>query len=290
MKTSGISVKINKRKIDLTVQKIIGLAIALHGLGMFLIFLRKHHTNFGNYMFMVLEVDHAKAFAIERVTVSIFLILCFIILIYRRVFLLLPIFVYIFLEAWMGYIQGGYHFSEFTMGAHALRYLAPVALLVLVLPDNVSLHLNRQKISSWILRIGLAVVFITHGVECLQQNPRFIDLLIGSSYNLLGEYIPEEVALHIMTIIGWVDVLVALLVLLKPHKTLLMWLCFWATITAFSRMTSFGSGAYTEVLLRASHILAPVALWLLLSELERQRKYFNHFVPSRSKQFLYDSK
>lgn len=273
MKTSGISVKVDQRKMNVTVQKIIGLAIALHGLGLFLIFFRKHHTNFGNYMFMVLEVDHAKAFAIERITVSIFLALCLVNLIYRRVFLLLPILVYIFMEAWMGYVQGGYHFSEFTMGAHALRYLAPIALLVLVLPDSVSLYFNRTKISSWILRIGLAVVFLTHGIECLQQNPRFIDLLIGSSYNLSGVYITEELALHIMTFIGWVDVLVALLVLFKPHKTLLMWLCFWATITAFSRMTSLGSGAYTEVLLRASHILAPVAVWLLLSKLEIQRRY-----------------
>lgn len=272
MKVSKSSGKTAGRNSNVLTQKILGLAIVLHALGLFLIFFRKHHTHFGNYLFSVLEIDPTRAFAIEKITISVFIILCVINLIYTRAVLLIPIFAYIFFEAWAGYVQGGYHFSEWTLGAHALRYLAPVALLFLVIPGNYPLRFDREKIASWVLRIALAVVFITHGAECIQQNPRFIDLLIGSIHNFFGIYITEATALQIMTVIGWTDVAVALLVLVKPHRKLLAWLCFWATITAFSRMTSLGIGAYTEVLLRASHILAPVAVWLLLYKTESQKK------------------
>src|SRR3546814_7171694 len=94
-------------------------------------------------------------------------------------------------------------------------------------------------------------------------NPQFIDFIIGSANNILGVRWTEATALQIMRIIGWVDIIVAIAVLLKPHKYLLAWLLFWSTITAFSRMTSLGTGAYTEVLMRASHILAPLAVYML---------------------------
>lgn len=263
MKISAIQDVVGNRKSREMGQRILGLAILLHALGLLVLFFRMHHTNFGNYLFMVLEIDHAKAAAIEMLTVSGFVILCMVNLFYHRTVILLLIFAYVFLEAWAGFIQGGYPFSQWTFGAHALRFLTPVALMALVVHGNPNWNTNRTRVASWILRIGLATVFMTHGMECLQQNPRFIDLLIGSIHTLFGVYITEDMAIHIMRIIGWIDVVVALLVLIKPHKALLAWLCLWAVITAFSRMTSLGSGAYTEVLLRASHILAPVAIWVL---------------------------
>jgi hypothetical protein len=76
---------------------------------------------------------------------------------------------------------------------------------------------------------------------------------------------------------------VALAILFGRWKPLLVWLCFWSTVTAFSRMTALGVGSYPEVLLRSSHILAPVALWCLaayLSELRARRDVVDEVVPS----------
>src|SRR3546814_7977848 len=94
------------------VRRILNLVIALHALGLIIVFFRAHHTNFGNYMFMVMEIDHALTFAIERITISIFGILALVNLFFPRIWLLIPIFLYVLFEAWAGYYQGGYRFSE----------------------------------------------------------------------------------------------------------------------------------------------------------------------------------
>lgn len=256
-----------------SVRHILNLAIVLHAIGLTVVFFRAQHTNFGNYMFMVMEIAHAKAYAIERVCVLIFLLLSLINFFLPRAVLLIPIFLYVLFEAWAGYYQGGYHFSELTLGAQALRYTTPLAALVLLawpFRDRFS-ELSRAKACSWILRIALAVVFIVHGAECLMKNPQFIDLIIGSFNNLFGFRFTEATALQIMQVIGIVDILVALAVLIRPNKYLLAWLLVWAAITAFSRMTALGLGAYTEVLMRASHILAPVAVYLLTYKHEPKR-------------------
>lgn len=244
---------------------ILNLAILLHAFGLFITFFRGYPTNFGTYMFMVLEIDHAKATSIETLTVSIFLFLSVVNIFFTRFFTLFPVFLYIFFEAWAGYYQGGYLFSELTFGAQALRYLTPVSVLVLaawpftkILSDT-----KRAIVTSWILRIGIAVVFITHGVECLLKSPQFIDLIIGSGNNLLGIRASEATALQIMQVIGIVDILVAIVILINPNKPILLWALFWCLITALSRMTALGIGAYTEVLMRASHIFAPIVVYIL---------------------------
>lgn len=254
------------------VRRVLNLAIVLHALGLIIVFFRAHHTNFGNYMFMVMEIDHARAFAIERVTISIFGLLSLVNLFFPRIFFLIPIFLYILFEAWAGYYQGGYHFSEWTLGAHALRYTVPFSIIFLLpWPFSKVLSLKaRASITSWLLRIGLAVVFATHGLECLMKNPEFIDLIIGSINNIFGIRWSEATAVQIMQVIGWVDIVVAIAVLLKPHKYLLAWLLFWSALTAFSRMTALGTGAYTEVLMRASHILAPLAIYMLSRHLYKK--------------------
>lgn len=248
-----------------TVRRILNLAIVLYALGLVVVFFRAHHTNFGNYLFMVMEIDHARAFAIERITISIFGLLTVVNFFYPRAWLLVPIFLYVLFEAWAGYYQGGYRFSEWTLGAQALRYMVPLAVIVILpWPFSRMLSLKGQvNLACWLLRIGLAVVFATHGLECLMGNPHFTDFIIGSANNMLGVRWTEALALQIMQFIGWVDIIVALAVLLKPNKFLLAWLMFWAIITAFSRMTALGPGAYTEALQRASHIFAPLAVYLL---------------------------
>ena len=244
---------------------ILNLAILLHAFGLFITFFRGYPTNLGTYMFMILEIDHAEAVSIERISVSIFLFLSIVNLFWTRFLTLFPIFIYIFVEAWTGYYQGGYLFSELTFGAQALRYITPISVIVLAawpftkfFPDA-----KRAIVTSWVLRIGIAVVFITHGVECLLQSPQFIDLIIGSGNNLLGIRASEATALQIMQVIGIVDILVAIVVLINPSKPILLWALFWGLITALSRMTALGLGAYTEVLMRASHIFAPLVVYIL---------------------------
>ena len=244
-------------------RQLLSLAVFLHALGLFVLVFRMHDTNFGSFLFMVLEFEDASAVAIEKATVTAFLLLSGLNLFYKNPNILIALFLYIFFEAWAGYFQGGYHFSNLSLATYALRYLTPVALLAFVAGKSLTLA-KRQLQASRILQLGIALVFASHGVECLLGNPKFIDLLLGGSWNLLGLQMSQDTALQLMQLIGVVDLAVALAVLIRPLRLLLFWASFWGLLTALSRMFALGTGAYPEVLLRASHFLGPFSLYLLL--------------------------
>src|SRR5690606_32673211 len=99
-------------------------------------------------------------------------------------------------------------------------------------------------------------------------HPGFIGLLIGSSRKLLGFPLSESAAAPILQIIGALDILVAALALSSSWRPLLGAPAFWGFATALSRPIAQGFASYPEVLVRASHLLAPIAIWWLVSALK----------------------
>jgi len=246
---------------------LLGAAILIHAIALFAMVFTAHQTHWGNYLFLVIGMPNAQAIFIEKITVSIFLIVTIVAVLRPRAYLLFPIFAYVFFEAYSGYYQGGYRFSDWTLATQALRYLTPLAFLVLVLPQTRFFTESRKLLASgWLLRIGLVLLFISHGLLAFWENPAFIDLILGSAWNLLGISIAESTAVQVLKVIGIVDIVLAIGLLIRPWKWILYWMAFWGLLTAFSRITALGSWAYFEILLRASHILAP----LILLEINRR--------------------
>jgi hypothetical protein len=68
--------------------------------------------------------------------------------------------------------------------------------------------LPHLKILEWILRIGVFGTFLGHGLLAASVNPDWIHYL-----NTVG--ISDEVAIKIMPVIGIIDILVALIVLIR---------------------------------------------------------------------------
>jgi len=228
-------------------------------------------TGIGTYFFLEHSVPHPTVGYYERLTAGALLLLAFAALIRPHWAFLLPIALLVFLEAWARRFNGGTPFFEWAIYAYALRIVTPLALAALFSPmlhrmagDRGALHAT-----GWILRIGLATVFFIHGVEAFLGHPRFIDFIIGSSWNLAGYEMTERSAVVLLKIIGTVDIAVALAVLVKPAAPILYWMAFWGLITALSRVTTFGLGMHYEVLVRFSHFLAPIALLLILAHLAR---------------------
>lgn len=240
---------------------LLGAAVLIHAVGLFAVVFGRHQSHFGDYLFLVIGMPHTQAFFIEKIAVTVFLLITIAGVLRPRTYLLLPVFAYILFEAYAGYYQGGYQFSDWTLATHALRYITPLALLALFLPVNRNFtHTRWLRTAGWLLRLGLFLVFLSHGLESFLGNPRFIDFLIGTSGNLMNVRISETIATQILQVIGVVDIIVAVALLIRPWKAILWWMAFWGLLTAFSRITTLGWGAYFEVLLRASHILAPLAL------------------------------
>ncbi len=221
-------------------------------------------TSIGAVALMEWGTPHSTIFLVERIAAGVLLLAGISLLVWPLTAVALFIGTAVFAEAYARYRFGGEHFVEWSVAAHALRYLLPLALAALIISPRIVPNLRwKTHASMWILRIGLAIVFATHGLEALRQHPGFIDLLIGTTGNILGMRMTESTAVLLLRIIGVVDLIVAFLILVGRWRPLLAWLCFWATITAASRMTALGFMSYPELLQRSSHIVAPLAVWAL---------------------------
>ena len=281
----------NNNQIISTIRWLLSAAILIHAIGLFATVFGMRQTHFGNYLFLVMGMPHSEALFYEHISVSIFFLLCVINLFHTRLYTLLPIAAYIFFEAWAGYYQGGYRYSDFTLMAHIMRYLTPLALVVLCAwPFRSTMKAAfRLKSAEWLLRVSLAILFFIHGLEAYYGYPGFLDLIIGSARNLAGIHIAESTSAVLLKGIGILDFAVSLLILVHPGKEVLFWALFWGTLTAFSRVTAVGTAAYIEVLFRASHMIAPLALWIIVYkpiysfQSKRDRPFINRIsVPQKT--------
>lgn len=104
----------------------------------------------------------------------------------------------------------------------------------------------------WVLRIGVFGTFIGHGVLAISVNPLWVSYLA-----LFGLTLPQISV--IMPVIGLLDVIVGMIILLKPNKYILLWAIFWAFATAAIRPIS-GEEIWSFVE-RAANWAVPLALY-----------------------------
>ena len=118
---------------------------------------------------------------------------------------------------------------------------------------------NEKKIE-WILRIGVAGEFLGHGVFALLGKADWIKW----TEQLTG--FDTATATTFMIVVGLVDVLLAILVLIKPIKPVLLWMAFWGLWTAFIRIlvgSDFWGKDVWDFTERFANWAAPLALFYL---------------------------
>ena len=117
--------------------------------------------------------------------------------------------------------------------------------------------INSDKslyLATWILRIGVFGIFLGHGSYAIQVHPSWIHFLefIGFS---------KEFAIKIMPFIGYLDILVAISILIKPLRIILIWAVFWTFLTALIR--PIAGGSIIDFIERSGNWATPLALLLL---------------------------
>lgn len=115
--------------------------------------------------------------------------------------------------------------------------------------------MSHLHLISWILRIGIACTFIGHGVFAFNVNPHWIDYLKTVGFS-------ASMAIQIMPVIGVIDMLVGLVVLVKPFRAVVLYAFLWTFATALIRPLS-GESIWMFVE-RGSNFAAPLALYYLL--------------------------
>lgn len=242
---------------------LLGLAVLATAIGTAVTTFRGDGTALNAYLFMDLGVAPAAAGRIERLAAALVLVVTTGALVFFRWPWFLPAAGYILAEAVARWHMQGQAYSTWAPLTHSARYAAPLVLAAWLvaarLPPG---HGARwQAAGAWLLRFSLAAVFVTHGLEALQAHPGFVDLILSSALNLGGGRLTESAATTVLEWIGLADFAVAGALVLRPHPAVLLWAAFWAALTALSRVTANGWGAYPDVLLRAAYFLGPLALW-----------------------------
>lgn len=116
---------------------------------------------------------------------------------------------------------------------------------------------NIKKIE-WILKIGVAGEFLGHGLLAILGKKDWIGWISA----MLGVDTPTATTL--LLLVGISDVIVALIVLWKPVRPVLLWAAFWGFWTALVRPI-MGLG-WLDFIERFANWAAPLALFYLAKE------------------------
>ncbi len=112
------------------------------------------------------------------------------------------------------------------------------------------------KLAEWVLRIGVAGEFIGHGVFAIQGKKEWIGWFANFGVSDAGT------AANLLFWIGALDILLAILVLVKPMRLPLLWMVFWGFWTALLRpLVGMPVWDFVE---RWANWSAPLALLLLV--------------------------
>lgn len=86
-----------------------------------------------------------------------------------------------------------------------------------------------NKTIEWVLRVAVAGEFLGHGVLAYQGKEQWV--------GWIQQFISVDAvtAGQLLMAIGLLDILVAIIVLLKPIKVVLLWAAFWGFWTALVR-------------------------------------------------------
>ena len=115
--------------------------------------------------------------------------------------------------------------------------------------------MGNKKIE-WILRIAVAGEFLGHGMFAIQGKEAWIGWVTKLTNVDIGT------ATTILILVGIMDILVALIVLFRPIRAVLLWAVFWGFFTALLR--PIVGDPIWDFIERWANWGAPLALLLML--------------------------
>ena len=89
--------------------------------------------------------------------------------------------------------------------------------------------MNNTKIVEWVLRVAVAGEFIGHGVFALQGKKDWVGWFANFGVTDAG------LAAQLLFAVGFMDILFAILILIKPVRVVLLWMVLWGFWTALIR-------------------------------------------------------
>lgn len=118
--------------------------------------------------------------------------------------------------------------------------------------------MNNANKAQWLLRIGVAGEFIGHGLLGIGKKADWIKWIVQLIH------VSTSTATTMIVVIGCLDLVVAVWILIKPVKPILLWAAFWGFWTALVRPL-VGVG-WLDFIERWANWAAPLALYFLMKD------------------------
>lgn len=117
--------------------------------------------------------------------------------------------------------------------------------------------MNNSKILEWVLRIAVAGEFIGHGVFAIQGKESWFKYF--QAFGITN----TETIVALLLMVGIADLVLAVMVLIKPIRIALLWMAFWGLFTAMIRWP-LGPDPIWDFVERWPNWGAPLALLFVL--------------------------
>lgn len=125
----------------------------------------------------------------------------------------------------------------------------------------------NTKLIEWVLRIAVAGTFFGHGMFALQQKAGWFKYFEG-----VGITNPETIG-TLLVLVGIMDVALAILILIRPVRIVVLWMVVWGLWTAMIRWP-FGPDPIWDFVERWANWGAPLALLLIVGWPKSWREWF----------------
>ena len=154
-------------------------------------------------------------------------------------------------------------FAELTIGEHAVRIVTPIAMTLYLRGFGTSTE-RLARIASGLLLLAVAVTFAVHGYKAQKLYGSFTDLILLTDQRIFHFDVEQVSAEKALWVIGWVDIVVAVMLLVLRWRVIAAYMMFWGLLTAASRMTAFGWVGWPDTFIRSANWGAPLLVLLLL--------------------------
>ncbi|MDA7859521.1 hypothetical protein N9Z70_00040 [Mariniblastus sp.] len=155
-------------------------------------------------------------------------------------------------------------FSRFTLLEEAVRIASPLALLLFLMTNRLAIGSRSHKWASIILLFATSTTFAIHGYKAIELYGPFVDFLLLSKPFGITIASNQQTAEAFLFVIGWVDIILAISIVVLRWQGIALYMAAWGFLTAFSRITAGGLDAWPELLIRSANAGAPLTLFFLL--------------------------
>lgn len=126
--------------------------------------------------------------------------------------------------------------------------------------------MNNSKLMQWVLRIAVAGEFIGHGAFALQGKAQWVGWI--QKFGVAD----AALATKLLFLVGVCDLVLALIVLVRPVNILTLWMAVWGFWTALVR--PLVGESFWDFVERSANWGAPLALLLIQGWPKNPKEWF----------------